>query len=62
MASMANNNFGTPCKHIAQGIFAMTLTCKECRRIRQKVAEQLPTRKDKQKAKIAARRQRKYGD
>lgn len=74
MAAMENKDFGTPCKHIGEGIFAWTLTCRECRRIRQsldqkvnqenrqKVAEQLPTRKDKQKAKIAARRQRKYGD
>ena len=60
MAAMENYDFGTPCKHIEQGIFAYTLTCKECRRIRQsldqkfnqenrqKIAEQHPTSKDKQ--------------
>ena len=70
MASMANDQFGTPCKHKDQGIFALTLTCPHCRLIRQLQSEDQqhqPTKKKdskkaNKKAKIDARKLKKYGN
>lgn len=67
MAAMANNDFGIPCQHKQYDSFALTKICPICRQLNKNNLDQQrePTKNGKKankKAKIDARKKKKYGN
>lgn len=68
MATLGSGDFGIPCKHRQYGPFAFTLTCPDCRYLRQTSQQsecsqkKKPTKKENQREKQRLRRLNKYGN